>query len=73
MYDARVILSDGTICSLFAPSIYALSILISRLNENIYVCGKLVKARDGKHPDYPNSYFYGYTMDGLEALFENKA
>lgn len=73
MYDARVILADGSICSLFAPSVRALNLLICRLNEDVYVCGTLVKARDGKHPDYPNSYFAGYTTDGLAALFENKA
>ena len=70
MFDATINFHNGDIANVSMPTIDALYFLIFSLNENVTVCGKLVKARNGKHPDYPNSYFCCYTREGLAALYK---
>lgn len=68
MYTAEVKMSNGT-CILQAPTVEAMHGLIFQLNENIYINGTQVSAKDGKMPGV-RGWFAGYTVGGLKRLYE---
>lgn len=73
MYELTINFRNGETATITLPSIETVYMMAFRLNEDIYVNGTLIAARDGKHPKYPNSYFGGYTRGGIAALYGEKA
>lgn len=73
MYEMTINFYNGETATISLPSIETVHMMVFRLNENIYINGTMVKARDGKHPDYPGTYFGGYTIGGIAALYGEKA
>lgn len=69
MYTAEVRMDKEGTCTLQAPTLEAMFKLIFRLNENIFVNGVQVSAKDGKMPGV-NGYFAGCTRDSLRAIYE---
>lgn len=68
MYTAEVRMNEGN-CTLQAPTIEAMFLLINQLNEDIFVKDVQVSAKNGKMPG-EKGYFNGYTKDGLRAVYE---
>lgn len=69
MYTAEVKMNNKGTCILQTPTIEAMFSLIHQLNENIFVKGVQVSAKNGKMPG-EKGYFSGYTLDGLRAIYE---
>lgn len=69
MYTAEVRMENEGTCTLQAPTLEAMFSLIFQLNEDIFVKGVQVSAKNGKMPGV-NGYFCGYTRDGLRAVYE---
>lgn len=72
MYQAIIHLHNGETVTIDFPSVESLYMVGFQLNEDIYVKDTLIFARDSKNPKYPNSYFAGYTIGGIKALFGEK-
>lgn len=70
MYTAEVRMEKEGTCTLQAPTVEAMYMLISQLNENIFVKGVQVSAKDGTMPGHEGAWFAGYTRSGLKALYE---
>ena len=69
MYTAEVRIDNEGTCILQAPTIEAMYMMVSQLNENIFVKGVQVSAKDGKISG-KKGYFCGYTRNGLQAIYE---
>lgn len=69
MYTAEIRSEYGT-GTITASTLEMMYRLIFDLNQDIFVNGTQVAARDGKKPGC-NGYFAGYTREGLAKLYEN--
>ena len=63
MYTAEVRMENEGTCTLQAPTIEAMYMMIFQLNENIFVKGVQVSTKDGNT---------GYTRSGLKVLYEKE-
>lgn len=72
MYTAEVRIENEGTCTLQAPTLEALYMMIFQLNENIFVKGVQVSAKDGKMQGHEGTRFIGYTRSGLKALYEKE-
>lgn len=72
MYTAEVRIENEGTCTLQAPTLEALYMMIFQLNEDIFVKGIQVSAKDGKMQGREGARFIGYTRSGLKALYEKK-
>lgn len=69
MYTAEVKMENEGTCTLQAPTLEAMYMMVSQLNENIFVKDIQIRAKNGKMPG-KKGYFSGYTLDGLRAVYE---
>jgi hypothetical protein len=69
MYTAEIRSEHGR-ATLTADTLEMMYRLIFDLNQDVFVNGVQVKARNGQMPGV-NGYFAGYTRGGLAKLYEN--
>lgn len=69
MYTAEIRMENEGTCILQAPTVDGMYMMICQLNENIFVKGIQVSAKDGKMLG-TDGYFGGYSKSGLKALYE---
>ena len=69
MYTAEVKSEYGT-ATITASTLEMMYRLIFDLNQDVFVNGKQVAARNGQMPGR-TGYFAGYTREGLAKLYEN--
>lgn len=69
MYTAEIRSEHGT-GTITASTLEMMYRLIFDLNQDVFVNGKQVAARNGQMPGM-HGYFAGYTREGLAKLYEN--